>query len=131
MIVDTSAIIAIALAEPGAEQLLRALHSADTRRMSVASALEACLVLVGRLGEAGKSDLDALLRQLRIELVPVDLEQAAIAQEAAVRFGRGRHSASLNYGDCFSYALAAATGDQLLCTGDDFPATDIRVAAIA
>ncbi len=127
MIVDTSAIVAIALGEPTAEPLLEALHGATTRRMSVASALEACLVLVGRFGEAGRSDFDALLRQLRIELVPVDLVQAGIAQEAAVRFGRGRHPAALNFGDCFSYALAAATSDVLLCTGDDFPATDIAV----
>lgn len=130
MIVDTSAFIAIALGEPDAEALLRALHGASVRRMSVASALEACLVLVGRLGEAGKSDCDALLRQLRIDLVPVDLAQGQIAQEAAVRFGRGRHPAALNYGDCFSYALAAATGDALLCTGDDFPATDLDVVRV-
>ena len=127
MIIDTSALIAIALAEPEADAMLRALHAAPVRRMSVASVLEACLVLAGRLGEAGKSDLDALLRQLRIDVVPVDLEQGAIAQEAAIRFGRGRHPAALNYGDCFSYALAVASGDALLCTGSDFPRTDVAV----
>ena len=98
--------------------------------MSVASALEACLVLVGRLGEGGKSDLDSLLRQLRIEIVPVDHAQCAVAQEAAVRFGRGRHSAALNYGDCFSYALAAVSADILLCKGNGFSLTDIAVVSL-
>ncbi len=129
MIVDTSAIISIALDEPDATALLRALHSATVRRMSVASALEACLVLVGRLGEGGKSDLDSLLRQLRIELVPVDHAQCEVAQEAAIRFGRGRHAAGLNYGDCFSYALAAVSNDTLLCIGNDFARTDIAVGS--
>ncbi len=68
---------------------------------------------------------------LRIDLVPIDLSQGQIAQEAAVRFGRGRHPAALNYGDCFSYALAAATGDVLLCTGDDFPATDLEIVRVS
>ena len=130
MIVDTSAIISIALDEADAGALLRALHAAPVRRMSVASALEACLVLVARVGEGGKSDLDSLLRQLRIELVPVDLAQCEVAQEAAVRFGRGRHAARLNYGDCFSYALAALSTDTLLCIGNDFSRTDITVVAL-
>ena len=130
MIVDTSAIISIALAEPDADALLRALHSATVRQMSVASALEACLVLVGRLGEGGKSDLDSLPRQLRIELVPVDRAQCEVAQEAAARFGRGRHAAGLNYGDCFSYALAAVSNDTVLCIGNDLSRTDIAVVSL-
>jgi ribonuclease VapC len=130
MIVDTSALIAIALGEPETIRLLKRLHEAPTRRISIASVLEACLVLVGRLGEGGRSELEALLRQLDIDVVPVDLEQGRIAQEAAVRFGRGRHGAALNYGDCFSYALAVAEDDELLCVGDDFPKTDVRVAHI-
>ena len=127
MIVDTSALISIALEEPNATALLRALHQAPVRRMSMASAVEACLALVGRLGDGGKSDLDALLRHLHIELVPMDAQQCQVAQEAGVRFGKGRHAASLNFGDCFSYALAATTNDSLLCTGDDFARTDIVV----
>lgn len=128
MIVDTSAVIAIAFREPSSAQLLRVLHASPVRRMSVASALEACLVMVARVGEGGRSDLDALLRQLDIELVPVDLEQGRIAQEAAVRFGRGRHAAALNFGDCFGYALAVASNDALLFVGDDFSRTDVRCA---
>ncbi len=130
MIVDTSALIAIALGEEGSERLVQKLHNAPVRRMSVASAVEACLLLVGRFGEGGRSDLDALLRQLDIELVPVNLAQCQIAQEAAVRYGRPRHAASLNYGDCFSYALAVATDDELLFVGDDFPRTDVQTVAL-
>lgn len=127
MIVDTSVVVSIATEEPSALALLRRLHEAPTRLMSVASATEACLVLVARLGEGGRSDLDALLRHLKIELVPVDAEQCALAQEACVRFGKGRHGAALNFGDCFSYALAAVQNDALLCTGNDFAQTDIAV----
>jgi ribonuclease VapC len=128
MIVDTSALIAIALGESSSPELLQLLHAAPVKRISTASVLEACLVLVGRLGESGRSELDALVRQLELEIVPVDLEQGRIAQEAAVRFGRGRHRASFNYGDCFSYALAIAQNDALLQVGDDFPQTDVRLA---
>ncbi len=127
MIVDTSVEVSIATDEPRALDLLRKLHEAPTRLMSVASAAEACLVLVGRLGEGGRSDLDALLRHLKIELVPVDAEQCAVAQEAGVRFGKGRHGTALNFGDCFSHALAAVQNDALLCTGHDFAQTDIAV----
>lgn len=130
MIVDTSVVVSIAMDEPNAVNLLHKLHEAPTRLMSVASAVEACLVLVGRLGEGGRSDLDALLRHLKIELVPVDAEQCAVAQEAGVRFGKGRHSAALNLGDCFSYALAAVRNDELLCTGNDFAQTDIAVVGL-
>lgn len=128
VIVDTSALVAIALSEPHATQLLERLHAAPRRRISVATLLEACLVLVGRLGDVGKSDLDALVRQLDLEIVPVDVEQGRIAQEAAIRFGRGRHAAALNYGDCFSYALATVANEPLLCVGDDFVRTDVAVA---
>ena len=127
MIIDTSAVVSIAMEEPNALALLHKLHEAPTRFMSVASAVQACLVLVGRLGDGGKSDLDALLRHLRIELVPIDAEQCAVAQEAGVRFGKGRHGAALNFGDCFSYALAAVRNEELLCTGNDFAQTDIAV----
>ena len=128
MIVDTSALVAIAMSEPHATRLLKKLHAAPHRRVSVATVLEACLVLVGRLGDVGKSDLDALVRQLDLELIPVDIEQCRIAQEAAIRFGRGRHAAALNYGDYFSYALATVTNEPLLCVGDDFARTDVAVA---
>ncbi len=130
MIVDTPALVAIALGEPDADRLLQQLHAAPVRRMSAASVVEACLVFVGRFGAGGKSDLHALIRQLNIEIVPVDLDQCRIAQEAGVRFGRGRHAASLNFGDCFSYALAVATGDVLLYVGSDFLHTDLPVVSL-
>ena len=129
MIVDTSALVSIAMDEPNALDLLHKLHQAPARFMSVASAVEACLVLVGLLGDGGRSDLDALLRHLKIVLVPVDAEQCSVAQEAGVRFGKGRYRAALNFGDCFSYALAAVRNDELLCTGNDFAQTDIAVVS--
>ena len=112
-----------------AERLLRAMHAAPTRRASQATLLECCIVLVGRYGEAADRDLDTLTRQLRIDAVDLDADQARLAREAAVRFGRSRHRAALNYGDCFAYALAIHTNDELLFVGSDFTQTDVRVAA--
>ena len=129
MIIDSSAIIAIATGEPVAERLLRALHAAPHRRVSQATLLECCIVLVGRYGEAADRDLDTLTRQLRVEAVDVDAEQGRVSREAAVRYGRTRHRAALNYGDCFAYALAICTNDELLFTGADVVHTDVRAAA--
>jgi len=129
MIVDTSVVVSIAMEDPNALDLLHKLHQAPSRYMSVASAVEACMILVGMLGDGGRSDLDALLRHLKIELVPVDADQCAVAQEAGVRFGKGRHGAGLNFGDCFSYALATVRNDELLYTGNGFGHTDVAVVS--
>ena len=127
MVIDTSAILAILLRKPAADQLLSAVEADRTRLVSAASVVEASLVLLGRYGEAGDSPLDRLLRSIGAEVVPVGEEQVALARDGALRFGRGRHPAALNFGDCFSYALSVERGEPLLFVGDDFPQTDVEV----
>lgn len=128
MVIDTSALIAILLDEAAASRLVAAIaiDAVGVRHVSAATVVEASLVMLGRFGEAGDVQLDRLLRELRAEVVPVDEAQVAIARDAGVRFGRGRHSAGLNFGDCFSYALSATAGEPLLCVSDDFAKTDIE-----
>ena len=125
MIVDSSILIAIAADEPGSDAYILALDAATVRLMSVANALEVHLVLSRRplLGEYA-----GLLQRLEIELRPVTVEHLELARAAHDRFGRGNHPAALNFGDCFAYALAKATGQPLLFKGDDFGRTDIKVA---
>jgi len=86
------------------------------------------MVMQGRLGERGERELDLLVGRLRVEIVPVTLAQAELARSAFRRFGKGRHPAGLNFGDCFSYALARALGQPLLFVGKDFSQTDVQVA---
>lgn len=129
MVLDTSAIFAILAREPVAERLIAALEADSTRLVSCATVVEMTLVIVGRYGEAGEPLLDRFLRGAGIEVVPVDEEQTTIARDAAIRFGRGRHAAALNVGDCFGYALAIARGEPLLFTGKDFAQTDVAVCS--
>ena len=127
MVIDTSAIIAMLTQEPKADRLLTAVEADRTRLVSAATVIEASLVLLGRYGEAGDAPLDRLLRSIGAEVVPVGEEQVALARDGALRFGRGRHPAALNYGDCFSYALSVERGEPLLFVGDDFSQTDVEV----
>ena len=128
MVIDTSAIIAILLGEPAAGHLVEALEADRTRLVSAATVVETSLVVLGRFGELGDPQVDRLLRGIGAEVVPVGLEQVAIARDAALRFGRGRHPAALNFGDCFSYALAMESGEPLLFVGEDFAKTDVDVS---
>ena len=128
MILDTSALIAILIGEPVAPRLLAALELDPVRQVSAGSVLECSLVLLGRYGEVAEPQLDLLLRQLGVIVVDFSEDQARIARDAAARYGRGRHLAALNYGDCFSYALAMASGEPLLFVGDDFARTDVPAA---
>ena len=127
MVIDTSAIMAILLGEAAAGQLVEALEADRTRLVSAATVVETSLVVLGRFGEMGDPQVDRLLRGIGAEVVPVGLEQVAIARDAALRFGRGRHPAALNFGDCFSYALAMESGEPLLFVGEDFAKTDVNV----
>ena len=129
MVLDTSALIALLLGEPDASRLAAAVQAASVRYVSVASVLEASLVMQARVGEQGDLEVDALVRDLELALVPVDADQLRLARDAAARFGRGRHPAGLNYGDLLSYGLAASLGEPLLCTGHDFGQTDVPLAA--
>ncbi len=128
MIIDTSAILALLWNEPSSARLLEAIEADSDRRMSVASVVEGGIVVQARHGDPGERELDVLLHRLAIDLVPVTSEQSEIARSAFRRFGKGRHPAGLNYGDCFSYALALVADEPLLFTGDDFSRTDVRVA---
>ena len=126
MVIDTSALVAILLDEPERRSYNESIEAADSRLMSVATFVEASIVLEARYGAEGLSALDRFIERAEIELAPVDLEQARVAREAFSRFGRRRHAAALNFGDCFSYALARVLGEPLLFKGGDFSRTDIR-----
>lgn len=129
LVVDTSAIVALLKSEPGWEELATRLHAAASRVVSVANWLESSLVVAGRHGdEANLEFLDRFLQTAGIEFRPVDELQARIAREAFLRFGKGRHPAGLNFGDCFSYALARMLDAPLLFVGKDFFQTDARVS---
>ena len=128
MIVDTSAVMTILFSESGAERYDEAIAEAPRCRMSVVSFLEAAIVLESRSGAAAGHDLDAFLEEAGIELAAVAPEHAQAARRAWRRFGKGNHPAGLNFGDCFSYALAAVTDEPLLFKGRDFSLTDIEAA---
>ena len=128
MIVDTSALLAILQAEPESRLLAEAIEAAFRPTISVVSFVEASIVLDARHGSAGRDRLDRVMRESGIEIAPVDIEQAQIAREAFRDFGKGRHSARLNFGDCFSYALARQRSEAVLFKGADFAHTDIRPA---
>jgi len=130
MVIDTSAVIAILFDEPERGAITTAIEHADTRRMSAATFVEASIVIEARHGAAGRQELDLLLERAEVELVSVDPAQARAARQAWSRFGKGRHPAALNYGDCFSYALATTEAQPLLCKGDDFRQTDVAVVPL-
>jgi ribonuclease VapC len=127
LVVDTSAAVAIVLGEPGSEELLVRLEAALARLMSAAIRVELGIVIEARLWPAGQDVVDRFLRDAKIDIVPVDADLAARAMSGWRRYGKGRHPAGLNFGDCFTYALAERTGHPVLCTGDDFAATGISV----
>jgi ribonuclease VapC len=128
MIIDTSAIIAILFAEHDAARYAAAIAGADECRVSAATYVETAIVVEAQTQDAGSRQVDAFFRRAGIRIEPVTLEQAYIARQAFTDFGKGRHPAGLNYGDCFSYALAKARGEGLLFKGRDFARTDVVVA---
>jgi ribonuclease VapC len=128
LVVDTSAIMAILLEEPDAVLFAQALHDANELRMSAPSWLEAAQVATCHRGVNGYQQFHELVTRLPIEIVPCDEAHARVAYGAWLRFGKGRHPASLNFGDCFSYALAKLRGDPLLFKGNDFSKTDLLAA---
>jgi len=130
MVIDTSAITAILRQEPDADRYALAMEADPVRLVSAATALEAWIVATARAGKAGGRDLDDLLAELAVEVVPVTTDHVKLARSGFERFGKGRHPAGLNFGDCFSYALAKASGQPLLFKGDDFGRTDVRVAVL-
>jgi ribonuclease VapC len=128
--VDTSALIAILLREPEADSFLKIIVEAEGCLMSSVSLLEASMVLAGRSGDAHSwAELDTLIARGGIEVVAHDAELARTARAAFLRYGRGRHPAALNLGDCAAYAVARHHDLPLLFKGNDFPQTDLRSAA--
>lgn len=126
IVVDTSAIIAILRNEPEKDRFVDAILTASSRFMSAVSLQEAGIVIAGRHGDAAAWEpLDALVARLNLEIVAHDAALARIAREAFLRFGKGRHQARLNFGDCAAYALARSNGLALLFKGEDFVRTDI------
>jgi ribonuclease VapC len=128
MIVDTSALVAILFYEEDSEKYARAIAEAESRRMSAASFVETATVIEAQTRTEGSSQFDAFIRRARITIEPVTEEQAYLARQAYLDFGKGRHPAGLNFGDCFAYALAKATGEPLLFKGEDFAKTDVEAA---
>ena len=125
MVIDTSALLAIALLEPEVSSLLDMLDAADRRLISAASVVEAGMVAESRAGVLGGDRLDKIIVELGLEIEPVTASQARIARSAYRSLGKGNHPAGLNFGDCFAYALAKAAAMPLLFRGDDFAKTDV------
>jgi len=128
MVIDSSAVIAILCNEPDAEHFVTAIEDDSIRLMSAASLLETSIVIESRYGKDGRHKLDLLLSKAQVKIEAVTTEQAETARAAFRAYGKGRHPAGLNFGDCFSYALAKVTGEPLLFKGNDFSKTDIQQA---
>lgn len=131
MVIDTSALMAILQDEAERPAFHQAIEADDVRLVSAMSKLEAGMVAISRRGEVGAADLDRLLARYGVVIAPFENHHADIARDAFVRFGKGRHRAGLNFGDCAAYALAIAEGQPLLFKGTDFGATDVAVVHAA
>jgi ribonuclease VapC len=129
MVIDSSALIAILLGEPHAAALASAIVADPKRLISAFTALESVVVIETRKGPAGGREFDLLVHKTKIEIVPLTADHFALAREAYARYGKGRHPAGLNLGDCCSYALARYSGEPLLFVGDDFSKTDMRIVS--
>ena len=125
MVVDTSAIIAILFSEPEQQKFIEDIKNSEFRMLSSASFLEASIVILQRFGEEGFTYLDLFIVKSKIEIKPVDSSQIHIARQAYVEFGKNRHPANLNFGDCLAYALSKLVGQPLLFKGNDFSKTDV------
>lgn len=128
MVIDTSAVVAILFDELEAPWFEELIALDPVRLFSAASLLEVAMVVESALGPDGARELDLLVHKGKLDIVPVTAEQAAAGRRAWRRYGKGRHPAGLNYGDCFSYALSQVSGEPLLFKGDDFTKTDLRPA---
>lgn len=130
MILDTSAIISVLLQEEGSDQLADRLDGSEVCRIGAPTLLEASMVLTGRMGDVGRVLLNSLLQEKNVDVLSFSEAHWRIAQSAFVRFGKGRHPAALNFGDCLTYAIAYVAGEPLLCIGDDFPQTDLPLVEL-
>lgn len=128
IVVDSSALLSIVLGEPDAETFVDALTGANQVMVGSATLVEASIVTLARAGEDGVRDLEQVMHTSGAHLVPLGAEHVNLAVQAWRRFGKGRHPAGLNLGDCYAYAVAVAADAPLLYKGDDFPQTDVRAA---
>lgn len=128
MTLDSSALVAVLFAEPGYLELVDRILEADLVRVGAPTLVETSLVAAGRRGSPATTEVEGLVKELGVTVVPFGEAEWRVAVEASVRFGRGRHPAALNFGDCLAYASAATAKDSLLFVGDDFAKTDIRPA---
>lgn len=126
MVLDTSSILAVLLEEAEASIFAEMISKDQKRLLSAGTALELMIVIEARKGEAGGRELDLLLHRAKIDIVPFDNEQAEIARQAWRQYGKSKHPAGLNFGDCFAYALAKFSGEPLLYKGNDFSQTDVQ-----
>ena len=126
MVIDTSALLAILFDEPERRRFNQLIEKDPRRLVSAATVLEASIVVESRHGDSAGRELDLLLHRARFQVVAVDGEQMEIARGAFRKYGKGRHRAALNFGDCFAYAAAKATGEPLLFKGQDFSETDLQ-----
>ena len=128
MVIDTSAVVAILTGEAESERCVRALDEAESLQMSAASVLEVAMVVESRYGDVARRSFDSWLESSAVEVMVVTRDQVELAKEGFRRFGKGRHPAALNFGDCFTYGLAMALAESLLFCGRDFSRTDVRAA---
>ncbi len=128
MVVDSSAILAVLLNEPERNAFTDALSADAVRLMSSVNVLEAAVVVSSRKGPHGAHELDLLIHRAEIEVMPFTPDHLRLARDVYERYGKGRHPAGLNLGDCCAYALARYTGERLLFKGNDFPRTDVTAA---
>jgi len=128
MILDTSPLVAIIVGEPDSELYVQAISHAPRCRISAGNFLELSIVIEGQFSADVLRQCDALFRRIGIVIEPVTVEQAHVARQAFHDFGKGRHPAALNFGDCFAYSLAKVTGEPLLFKGEDFRKTDVLSA---
>jgi len=128
LILDTSAILAIVFREPEQDEFLRKIGAAPTVGVGVPTLVETTIILAARLGEQGRRLLSLMIERAGVVVISFDPPHSQLAIEAWLRFGRGRHPAGLNFGDCLAYATARLAGRPLLCKGDDFSKTDLALA---
>ena len=128
MIVDSSAVVAIHMREPGADELMRKIAGAEPCGIGAPTLLETTIVLSARSGQDARVLVARFLEEMGIVTIAFGEEHWRVAMDAFIRFGKGRHPAGLNFGDCMSYATAILAGQPLLCVADDFSKTDIELA---
>jgi ribonuclease VapC len=130
MILDTSALVAILFREPEAVRFVQLIHKASHSRVSAPNFVELAIVIEGQIGPEAGRQCDMFFRRSGIIIEPLTVDQAHLARQAFLDFGKGRHPAGLNFGDCFAYALSKATGEPLLFKGSDFAKTDVLPAFV-